>query len=291
MKTAIKISALVLAALLVLIGGFVTYAHIHFNSEAAKVYTPPALNIALDVEKADAETGKRIVTVRNGCVDCHGPDLGGHKMIDDPVMGTLHGANITPFKLSEWTDEQIAQAIRFGVGKDGRSLLFMPSYEYERLSREDLASVIAYLRTVPSVERPAPKSTAGPMAKVLLVLNKIPLLLPAKVSKMSAEFDSKPPEGPTPEFGRYLAESACIGCHGPELRGGPIPGGPPDWPPASSLRLGAHGWSEEDFFETIRTGVSAKSKAQIRAPMPVALLQQMTETEVRALWLYLSNLN
>ena len=62
--------------------------------------------------------------------------------------------NITPDKKTgagTWTDDMFARAIREGVGHDGRALSpAMPYNNFKRLSDEDLASVIVYLRSLPA---------------------------------------------------------------------------------------------------------------------------------------------
>ena len=67
--------------------------------------------------------------------------------------GAVYPPNITPDKetgAGNWTDDQLARAIREGIGYDGRALFpFMPYENFRYLSDEDLASVIVYLRSIP----------------------------------------------------------------------------------------------------------------------------------------------
>lgn len=257
----------------------------------AQAHNVPRFSIHEDVLAADVELGKRIFHVRNGCVDCHGENLAGKLVVDDPAIGRFYGANLTPANLAGRTDEQIAAAIRFGVNHEGRTLIFMPSYEYKSMSKKDVAALIAYIRSVPSVEQTHPKADIGPVAKILFLLGKMPTVAPAEEVRFSEEFETKPEEGPTAEFGSYLARTACTGCHGPQLAGGPIRGGAPDWPPAADLRLGSKaGYSREKLIAALREGTSGYTGQPIKLPMPIALTKQMSETEVEALWLYLSSL-
>ena len=210
-----------------------------FLSAESKVYTVPAIDISEQVKIADVALGRRIYHVRGGCVDCHCEDLAGIKVTEDPAMGTIHGANITPANLSTWTDEQVAAAVRYGVHKSGRSLRFMPSMDWVEMSSGDIADLIAYLRTVPAVDRPSVELQIGPVAKALSVLGEMPVMFPAAViESLPPGFRDKAAEAPTAEFGRYLA-AGCTRCHGAEMRGGKIPGGAPGWPAAASVRLGA----------------------------------------------------
>lgn len=210
--------------------------------------------------------------------------------MDNPPIGTIYGANITPYTLKDWSDEDIAKAIRYGIHKTGRSLKFMPSFDYLGLSIEDTAALVAYLRSVAPVTENSQENTFGPIAKVLNLLGQMPILFPAQALNLNEGFAMKPPEGPTREFGEYLAK-ACTGCHGVEFRGGKIPGGDPSWPEAANIRLGSLSkWNESLFYDTIKSGISPWTQQPYRAPMPIKLLQQMNETEMKAIWLFLSSL-
>jgi len=291
MKTSLKIAGGALATLVIASGSTWLWASAKTQAALARRLPVVELEVGDTVRAAQVELGARIVTVRNGCVDCHGQDLGGGRVVDNPLLGRIWAPNITPARLAGWTDGAIARAVSRGVAPDGRPLLVMPSFEYSHLSQGDVAAVVAYLRSVPRVERDVPAQRIGPLGAVLYATGKLPLFAADQIAQ-DAAFRDKPDEAPTAEFGRYLATSACIGCHGAEFRGGPIPGGAPEWAPAASLRLGADPrWSAQAFAATMRDGRSAIDGHALRAPMPVALARQMSETEVGALWQYLSTLN
>src|SRR5688572_8083215 len=78
------------------------------------------------------------------------------------LPGDVNPPNITPDKetgAGNWTDDQLARAIREGIGYDGRALFpFMPYENFRYLSDEDLASIIVYLRSLPPVRRAVPKT-------------------------------------------------------------------------------------------------------------------------------------
>lgn len=278
-------------ALVAVIATFALYVHFRFNSHLDAKFTPPTFTIKDEVASADRDLGKRIFHIRNGCVDCHGANLSGAMIMENGAMGSIRGANLTPSNLNNWTDEEIATAIRFGIHKSGRSLRFMPSFDYEGLSKGDIAALIAYIRSVPPVSEQPTENKFGPIARVMSVLGKMPIMFPALVTKAEASFAEKPAEAANIQFGEYLAKT-CTGCHGPEYRGGPIPGGDPSWPAAANIRLGAEGnWTEEKFRHLIATGVSPISGQTLRPPMPVEALKQLNEVEIQALWKYLSTLN
>jgi mono/diheme cytochrome c family protein len=286
MRFALKVVGFFAALIL----SFVLGIHFGFESELTKSYAAKEFQISPIVVAADVKLGQRLYHVRNGCVDCHGVDLSGAMVMDNPAMGTIRGANLTPAALSIWTDEEVARAIRYGIHKSGRSLRFMPSFDFEGLSIEDTAALVAYIRSVPAVTTQYKENRFGPIAKVMSTLGKMPVMFPAKNMDLQKGFAAKPPEGPNVEFGKYLANS-CVGCHGSDLKGGKIPGGDPNWPEASNIRLASFPqYTEEAFTKAIKMGVSPISNQELRSPMPIKLLQQMDETEIKALWAYLSTL-
>lgn len=292
MKRFLKLLGAAFALAFVAAVATVLWAWKYTDAALARRHAPPSIGIAQDVRDAPLAAGERIVRVRNGCADCHGKDLAGGRVVDSPVVGKVYAPNLTPAGLGSWTDDQIAAAIRTGIRPDGRALVIMPSHEFQHLGRDDLAAVIAYLRSLPAIERKVPPVEVGPLPRVLYAFGKFPTLLPVETIDVSRGFDEKPHEAPTAAFGRYLASASCSGCHGSEFRGGPIPGAPPDWAAAASLRLGADSrWDLAGFMRTMREGRSAVDGHALRAPMPVAVLGKMNDVELTALWQFLSTLH
>lgn len=274
-------------------GAFFAWANEVVEDKLANVYDVAPLAFdkpPMAAAIADPDLGRRIVHVRNGCVDCHGSDLSGESIMEDPVMGTLHGPNITPATLGSWSAGEIARAIRHGIGRDGKPLVMMPSHEYQSLAASDLKSVVAYLRTVEPVDKENGPLVLGPLAKVLVALEELPTFLPAETIDHDRPFRHKPTEEPTARFGRYLAQTSCSGCHGPDFRGGPIPGGDLSWPQAPGLtRKDLGQWSADDFTSALKEGVNPAGR-ELRSPMPVALTAKMNSTEITALWKYFQTL-
>ena len=106
------------------------------------------------------------------CMDCHTEHhdgapaaLGaGGKAFYGP-WGVSVSANITPDKtdgIADWTDTEIERAIRTGVARDGHKLFPpMPFAAYTQISAEDMAALIAYLRSLPPAAEPAQFSGSG----------------------------------------------------------------------------------------------------------------------------------
>lgn len=266
------------------------FADSQLKKALATVYPLPDISMDNEIAVASLPLGERIVRVRNGCAECHGEDLAGKMVIDSPAIGKIYSANLTPYALANKSDAEIALTIRHGLKADGTTVVFMPSYEYQFLSKSDIAAIIAYLRSVPAVEKASTPVEIGPIGKMLYLFGKMPVLTPAAMIDHQAGFTSKPLEAATAEFGEYLVNSACIGCHGKDLSGGAIPGGPPDWPAAADIRFkGKDKWSEASFMQTMHSGVSASSGETLRAPMS-KLVGAMNDKELTAIWLYLSSL-
>ena len=164
----------------------------------------------------------------------------------------------------------------------------MPSASFHPMSDADVASLVAYIRSVPPVDRENPPTKVGALGRALYVTGQLPTLTEAEALPHDSPRRETPPEGATPEYGRYLAAiGGCQGCHGETLAGGRVPGTPPDFKPAANLTPGGIGnYTEADFFRALREGKRPDASA-IDPFMPVAYTRLMTDDELRALWAYL----
>jgi len=250
----------------------------------------PATAFEAPTDAASVERGRHIATAIAKCIDCHTPGLTGQVMIEDPAFGVLTASNLTTGGggvLGRYDDAHLARAIRHGVAWDGRPLLFMPSGEYSHLSDRDLGDIIAFVRSFPAGSTSWPPSKMGPIPRLLFVLGKMPDLVPSRIINHKA---APPPidAGITVEYGAYLATvGGCVGCHGPGLSGGAIPGAPPESPPATNITpTGLAAWTAADFTRSLREGRRPDGTA-INEFMPWRLAGQMTDAEIQALWMYL----
>jgi mono/diheme cytochrome c family protein len=247
--------------------------------------------VALREDAASVERGKYLFSSR-GCVDCHGATGAGRTFVDDgglviagPNITTGPGGVVAAYQPVDWV-----RSIRHGVNPQGRPLMIMPSEDYNRFTDDDLASLLAYVRSLP------PASGQGTVLKLPLPVKA--LYGYGAILDAAARIDhTLPPQQPVPEgvtlaHGQYVA-NMCIGCHRAGLEGGKIPGGPPDWPPASRLSPGEGSVmgrypSAEALIAMFRSGKRPDGTAvQV---MPFGSLGQMSETDLRALYLYLKAL-
>ncbi len=232
--------------------------------------------------------GQHVATIR-GCRDCHKPDLAGAILVEDPFVGRVGAPNLTPGRSTPLTDEDFVRAVRHGLRRDGTSLLIMPSHEYWHLSDSDLSALLAYVRSVPAVERETPpRRIALPIRAIFLFSGDEVALLPAALIDHDAPRPESPREGDVQALGKYLAVT-CTGCHGKGLGGGVIPGVGPNWPAASNLTPAGNlvRWTHEQFVTALRSGRTPEGRQLDPRYMPWPQLGTMTDAEMSALWDYL----
>lgn len=167
----------------------------------------------------------------------------------------------------------------------------MPSEEYYHLSDDDLGALIGYLKQLEPVDRELPGNKVGPVARLLLTLDKIPVLVSAEQIDYSVPRSKAPQMGETVEYGEYLAKT-CMGCHGADYRGGKIAGGDPSWPAATNLtphKDGIGDWDKTDFLLALRKGIGPDGR-EVDPAMPWKQFSQMTDAEIEALWLFFNSL-
>lgn len=235
--------------------------------------------------------GEHLVRAVSSCISCHGADLGGQEFIDEPILGQIYAPNLTSGKggkASHYSSEEWVRVLRHGVDQTGRPLLFMPSQYFRYYSDADLAAIVAYIKSAPPVDRETPPRRLSLTGRILLGLGVIEEI-PAEM----IDHRNMPPQPPqadfSPEYGEFLVTvGTCKNCHGENLAGGQVG---PDDPFAPNLTPGGElvGWTEEDLFTLIRTGVHPSGR-MIDPLMPWQSFRNMTDNELRAIWAYLQEL-
>jgi mono/diheme cytochrome c family protein len=262
---------------------------------------------------ARLDRGKYLVTTAHPpCVLCHSPLdrtpdggltvkegmwMAGRNWTPDGVP-FVTAPNLTPDPetgVGQWSDDDLARAIREGIGHDGRALFpIMPYQRFRGMSDEDLASIVVYLRSLPAVRNPLPKSDVPFPVKYLI--NGVPEPVDAPVT-----VDLSTPE----KHGRYEVEvlGACGECHATmDARGNRVPG--MDYAGGTALPYGdrkvvysanitpsVNGipyYTEELFIEAMRTG-KVRSR-QLDQMMPTHYFGKMTDRDLRDIFAYLKTL-
>ena len=136
------------------------------------------------------------------------------------------------------------------------------------------------------MDREIPSTTLRMVGRALYLANRLPIVSAALLDHGGHE--TPPPAGRTVAYGAYLAGiSGCRGCHNPDLSGGPIPGMPPDTPPAANITpTGIGRFSEADFTTLLREGRRPDGTV-VSDMMPVRFTRQMTDDEIAAVYAYL----
>ena len=281
------IGLLVLAfAVLYIIGS------VKWNRIREKDYEVSVEKLSIPTDQASIARGEHIATIRM-CKDCHTETWSGQS---DSVPGliTLTFPNLTSGTGGVGaanTDEDWVRAIRHGVGPDGRGLLLMPSRVWYYLNDEDLADLIAYLKTLPPVDNELPRSDLDPLGRVMLALGQLPPEITAP-DVLVIDHDGPRPVAPEPgvtvEYGEYMAIT-CTLCHGKNLNGQTITTDAEYLAPNLTMGGEMQAWSEEDFMRTLRTGVTPNGH-QLKGVMPWEYFGQMTDDELKVVWLYLQSL-
>ena len=241
---------LILGAVIIL--GYITLA-------LPNVGKPEDIKIALTPQRV--ARGAYLANHVNLCMDCHsdrdwskpiGPipsdKLGaGGTIFDasDGFPGEVQAPNITPFKLKDWSDGEIFRAITTGVRKDGSAIFpLMPWQNYSKMDREGLYSIIAYLRTLKSIETPPYK-----VRSLDFPLGIIIHLMPQK-----AMLGRLPLQSDTLKYGAYLLNAAgCNGCHSPRVKGDVVPG--MDYAGGNEFKIGSQSYFSSNITPDKNTGI------------------------------------
>jgi len=208
---------------------------------------PEHLTQPTPVQLADAERLGRVL----GCFSCHGAGLRGNKMFDEPNVGTIWAPDLT-LVAAHASDEQLARAIRQGIGTDGRSLFIMPSEIFQHLSDQEVAALIAMVRAQPRGGSKTPGNSYGPIGRLGVVMGKFKTA-PALVADYSTMEPAR--VGQQFEAGRRLSVLYCSSCHNADLSGKEVKPGEssPDLTIAGAYDLPA-------FMTLLRTGKPASGK-------------------------------
>ena len=275
MKKLLKWTGITFGGLFVLIvlEGFVLY------SIGMKKLTQTYPNIKVVSVKIPTDTeaiahGKHISIIW-ACTKCHGADLSGTIMTNDPIdgsiptFGAIPAINLTSGNggiAQSYTDVDWIRAIRHGVKPDGQVEIYMYEY-FSNMSDQDLGDLIAYLKQIPPVDSITPAMRYGP---ILPVFPAIGMFTPAaELIDHNALRPADPIVGATKEYGRYLS-ATCTGCHGNSV----------------GRKFGK--WSEADFIRAFHTGVLPDGR-KLGPTMSSNTFRELTDAELFALWLYFTS--
>jgi len=247
----------------------------------------PSIEVAPRLSSISPDSGLRArgrhLSHIMGCRHCHGSDLGGRVVGNDPPL-RLVAPNLTDgtggvggrYTTADW-----ARAIRHGLDPTGEPLIGMPAPSYHDLSDHDLRALIAHLRQIPPVDRSLPSTTIRPLGYLLMGTGRID---PVANVVPSRRHPDHVPVAASVEHGRYLYDAACRHCHGPDLQGGSHPD--PNGAPVPSLEP-VQDWSYAATRRAITQGVTPRGALLDDTWMPWSAFEHLTEAETRALYRFL----
>ena len=301
MKKILKVTAILLAVILVLVLIGALYIHL----SGIPKHENKAPNLKIEADSAMVAEGARLAMML--CVQCHRSEDGklGGAFMEDSEFGEIYGPNITQhpkYGITHYTDGELAYLMRTGIRKDGQyTPPWMPKFPH--LSDYDLHSIIAFLRSDHPLVQPSnevqPMSRPSFLAKLLCRVAFGPLPYPDH--KITA-----PDLSDKVAYGKYIATAKieCYTCHSadfktanllePEKSGGFMGGGNKikdregNIIVSSNLTMdketGLGNWTEEQFIKAVKFGIRPNGQA-IRQPM--FPMPQMTDEEASAIWAYL----
>lgn len=289
-KKIVKGLLILFGFIFILGAGFYLKVYISTQNRLNKEYTVTPHAMTINPDSAMLAKGKRLSMVK-GCIECHGNDLGGKVIHEDFMLGRLVSANLTKGKgglPKEYSVTDWVLALKHGIRKDGKPLVFMPSHEFYVLSEDDMKAIIAYCATVPPVDNELPGFKLGPVARILSDVGTFPLV-PAEMIDHQHNMVKTVKEEISVEFGKYLSTS-CQGCHKETMKGGEAlaPGLPVVADISSTGNPGK--WTEDEFIQTLRTGVTPEGKTLNPAEMPWPMAKELTDVELKALFKYLNSI-
>ncbi len=261
--------------------------YIIVQNQRNRVYEIAVTPVAIPTGEAAIERGKRVAWL-GFCQGCHGEDWSGDYFDEGPLVGALKISNLTSGEGGvgrEYSDNDWVRAIRHGVDREGHSVFGMDSSIYYNLSDADLGALIAYLKTVPPVDRVHPETRLGPMA-MCGVLMAPQHFLPAQFIPHNAARPADIAPSVSADYGRYLASLSCQSCHGSDMAGGGNAWAGVNLTPGGEIGS----WTEEDFFRALRTGDLPDGRELDPEMMPWRETAKLSDEELRALWLYLQSL-
>lgn len=267
----------------------------------------PLTSRKFEVTPERLQRGRYLFVALTGCNECHSQhdwNTHGSPVVPGTAgsgqwlnMPDLPGRVVAPNLTSDpqtgaaaWSDDQLARAIREGIGHDGRALFPMMPYEdFRSLSDEDLASIVVYMRSLPGVHNQLEKTEI--IFPVKYLIRSVPQPLETPVSSPDASDRVK--------YGQYLVTlGGCGDCHTPQQRGQPVAGfeyaggwlmkGP--WGEATTANItpdpsGISYYDEALFIQVLRTGYVKARK--LNSIMPFGAFKNLTDDDLKAIFAYL----
>lgn len=274
---------------------------------------------AVDSTQVRVERGKYLAHIVSSCLDCHsqrdftqfsGPVVEGTEGMGGfafdqkfNVPGVVYARNITPDTangIGNWTDAEITRAFTQGISRNGDTLFpLMPYVHFNGMSKDDVKSIVAFLRTL------KPNSNKVPERKLGMPVS----MAYPPLQNESVERNVRPDETEIVKYGGYMVNiAACMDCHTQMEKGqfvmskmfgggylfdmGTFKVNSANISPDSATGIGK--WTEEMFldkFKNYRDPVSFKNNpGKNNSIMPWSVFAQMDDFDIKAIYRYLKTI-
>lgn len=309
MKT-LKIAGKIFAGLIALCACAMTYVKVALPN------TGPAPEITIERTDARIERGKYLANHVTVCMDCHstrdwtryagpmsadGLGAGGEAFTQEMGFpGKFFAPNITPYALSGWTDGELFRAVTTGVNKNGKALFpVMAFHRFGQMDKEDIFSIIAYIRQLPAIKKDVPPSE--PDFPVNFIINTMPA--PASFTQIPAQADKV-------AYGQYLVNATgCVDCHSKTDKGSVIAGtefgggmefkGPNGVVRSPNITMhkatGIGSWTKDAFIARFKAYADSgyvpplMPAGEPNTPMPWTMYAGMKKQDLEAIFTYLGS--
>ncbi|RYD77810.1 MAG: c-type cytochrome [Sphingobacteriales bacterium] len=306
----IKVIAVIIISVVLLSAMLATYVYVALPADK------PVAALQIERTPARIERGKYLATHVAVCIDCHstrdwsafsGPVVPGTLGKGGGIMdhskgfpGDIRTPNITPFGLKDWSDGELVRAITTGVSKNGKAIFPLMAYpRFGAMDKEDIYSIVAYIRTLQPIENVIPETTLD--FPVNLINNTLP---------RDAHFTDLPDEKNIIKYGKYLVNAAgCVDCHsknknGKIIKGTEFGGGMEFKQPAGIIRApnitmnkenGIGHYTSESFVIRFKAYADSSYKLQkltpgeLNSPMPWIMYSGMKTSDLEAIFAYLNS--
>lgn len=174
----------------------------------------------------------------------------------------------------------------------------MPHPAYGKMDREDVYSIIAYIRSLDPIENMVPESE--PDFPMNFIINTIP---------KKAEYSVKPDPSDQVAYGAYLfTAAACADCHTQQVKGTPVAGmelaGGFEFPLNTGgivrsanitpdVETGIGGWTEAMFVGRFKAFADTSyiphsvERNEFNTVMPWIMYSGMSEEDLKSIYAYL----
>ncbi|HNR74232.1 MAG: cytochrome c family protein [Bacteroidetes bacterium OLB12] len=297
----------------------VVFIGVGFTGTYVKMFLPnvnPPADIKIEPTSEMIARGRYLANHVTVCMDCHSsrdwskfagpitdnPGSGGEKFGKEMGFpGTIYTPNITPYNLANWTDGELFRAITTGVNKEGEALFpLMPYTHYGQMDKNDIYSIIAYIRTlVPVQNNTAERELDFPLN---FLVNTMP---------KEAQPQSMPEESNQLLYGAYLVNAAgCMDCHSKTHKGAIVAGSEfgggmefrqaagvvrsPNITPDKETGIGQ--WTKYAFVQRFKVYADSNYQSptytpnDLNSPMPWHMYAGMKEADLESIYTYLQSL-